>query len=137
MWPVFIKPPRLQSVHLTGHDSKMFGGRQQQNAIDAAKNYAILRNMKGSSHSRLRETDAEVLQTSSDVIEALGGNRVVAEWLELRPETVSGWRRRGFPAQLMPKISSRCESKNLQFAAHLFEPRPHGNRRVWWSSGKN
>lgn len=51
------------------------------------------------------------LETASDVIDALGGNRVLARRYNRRPEAVSNWRTRGIPHALRPFVDADLQKR--------------------------
>lgn len=95
---------------------------------EQAQNVVALGKLLG--HARaMKRAPPRILESAPEVIDALGGNRAVASWLRVLPETVSAWRKRGFPVAVMPIVRARCKSNRVRFNERLFEPRPHGNRR--------
>ncbi|MDI2387003.1 helix-turn-helix domain-containing protein [Pseudomonas aeruginosa] len=65
-----------------------------------------------------RQTSGEAAMTPSEIIDALGGTFRVAELCEVKPPSVSDWRKRGIPrARLMflriakPEVFAELDAK--------------------------
>jgi hypothetical protein len=61
-----------------------------------------------------------VLQTASDVIDALGGTTAFATRFGITPQVASKWRMRGFPASTYPVLSGFLRSQGIEAAPSAF-----------------
>ncbi len=63
------------------------------------------------------------MQTTSDVIDALGGNRIVAQIFGVRSSAVSNWRASDrFPARLHYRLAKECEVRGVRLDERLLNP---------------
>jgi hypothetical protein len=70
-----------------------------------------------------------MISTATALIDALGGNQVVAELLGVQHNTVSTWRVRGFPAWACGRLRAAADAGEHRYAPELFEIRPPQNMR--------
>ena len=61
-----------------------------------------------------------MLQSSSAVIQALGGTIKVAELLEVGSSAISNYRKNGFPPRVCFALAKICSAQNIQVASHVF-----------------
>lgn len=60
--------------------------------------------------------------TASDVIDALGGNRVVAAIFGVRSSAVSNWRAQNrFPPRLHYRLAKECEAQGIKVDPRIFQ----------------
>ena len=57
----------------------------------------------------------------SDLIDKLGGNQPVAEFLGVLPSAVSNYRKTGFPAWTHLRLLRECEARGIETDPSLFE----------------
>lgn len=58
-----------------------------------------------------------------NLIDDLGGQGVVAEALNLRPNRVGNWRKRGIPWQWRPAVKALAEKRKVKVPADFLSPR--------------
>ncbi len=66
------------------------------------------------------------LETASEVIDVLGGNRALAQRYDRKPEAVSNWRSRGIPHALRPFVDadlSKYGKRSAPSAYSTYQPR--------------
>ena len=61
-----------------------------------------------------------MLQSSSAVIQALGGTTKVADLLEVGSSAISNYRKNGFPPRVCVALAKICAAQNIQVASHVF-----------------
>jgi hypothetical protein len=64
-----------------------------------------------------------MISTESALIDALGGNLVVAEQLGVKHNTVSGWRARGFPPWAAIRLQAEAMTAGIATDPELFQIR--------------
>lgn len=64
-------------------------------------------------------TEFTPLQTSAEVIDALGGTRAVADYLGVGAPAISNYRKNGFPAHAQIKLADLCARKGLRVDANV------------------
>lgn len=57
------------------------------------------------------------MQSHTDVIEAFGGRRALAEAVGVRPELAIHWHRRGIPAKYWPRVEEAAQSRGIPVTA--------------------
>lgn len=63
---------------------------------------------------------SEQVNSTSEAIDRLGGNSVVAKALGVTPNAVGNWRVVGFPARRFPALSELLKAKGLSVPFSLF-----------------
>lgn len=53
--------------------------------------------------------------TDSEVIDALGGTKKVADMFEVSSTAVSNWRERGFPGRIEARIWHECKARSIKY----------------------
>ncbi len=64
-----------------------------------------------------------MIRTESDLIDALGGTGAVKTLCDVRHNTVSSWRNRGFPPWAMTILRSAADAAALDYDQAIFEIR--------------
>lgn len=79
-------------------------------------------------HATLKD-GAGMIETATDLIDALGGTSAVAEQLGASQSAVSNWRNRGVPAWARLPLARECERRGLPVDPDLFDRRIGGALR--------
>jgi len=64
-------------------------------------------------------TSISPIQSSSDLIRALGGTRIVADYLGVGAPAISNYRKNGFPARVRLQLAELCAERGLAVAPHV------------------
>lgn len=62
------------------------------------------------------------------IIDELGGTKVLAEFFNIRPPSVSEWRKNGIPKDRLICLAPMCEQRGFASRKTLF---PEEWRRIW------
>lgn len=69
-----------------------------------------------------------MIETPDHLIDELGGNQAVAALLDVKHNTVSGWRIRGLPAWTHTALRELVEARGLTVISAVFAAQKPGRR---------